>query len=90
MQCYTAPTATFNGLLAALMEVSNSYRVLSIRQISPADGTPPEEFLSEVERRYRLPKAWQRMTPPAPGRRRGLPGRSREVETQKPERRPRP
>ena len=59
-----APTATFNGLLAALMEVSNSSRELSIRPVSPADGTPPEEFLAEVERRYRLPKAWQRMLRP--------------------------
>lgn len=50
------PTATFSWLLADLNEVSSSYRILSIQEISPAD-----EFLSEVERQYSLPYTWRRL-----------------------------
>ncbi|MPR36518.1 hypothetical protein [Salmonirosea aquatica] len=47
------PTANFMWLLAELNESSDSYRILSIEELNPA-----EEFLSEMERLHSLPKTW--------------------------------
>lgn len=71
-----SPTPTFSWLLADLNEISNSYRVLSIQEISPAD-----EFLSEVERQYSLPYAWRRL--PRSERKASVAGYLAEVEKMK-------